>query len=89
LGQAIHPYLFRDCAATTIAIDDPAHVGIAFRLLGHRTEPTTERYYNQARGVEVSRLTQESLLALRRDDIRCVVDHRYDPVMEQRATTGR
>ena len=34
LGQAINPHLFRDCAATSIAIDDPAHVGIASRLLG-------------------------------------------------------
>jgi hypothetical protein len=65
LGQAINPHLFRDCAATSIAIDDPAHVGIASRLLGHRTRSTTERYYNQARSVEASRLMQKSLLARR------------------------
>jgi integrase/recombinase XerD len=65
LGQAINPHLFRDCAATSIAIDDPAHVGIASRLLGHRTGSTTERYYNQARGVEASRLMQNYLLTLR------------------------
>jgi integrase/recombinase XerD len=67
LGQAINPHLFRDCAATSIAIDDPAHVGIASRLLGHRTRSTTERYYNQARSVEASRLMQDHLLALRHD----------------------
>jgi integrase/recombinase XerD len=65
LGQAINPHLFRDCAATSIAIDDPAHVGIASRLLGHRSGSTTERYYNQAHSVEASRLMQKSLIARR------------------------
>jgi len=63
LGHPINPHLFRDCAATSIAIDDPIHIGIASRLLGHRSGSTTERYYNQARSVEASRLLQKSLLA--------------------------
>jgi integrase/recombinase XerD len=67
LGQPINPHLFRDCAATSVAIDDPAHIGIASRLLGHRSASTTERYYNQARGVEASRLMQDYLLTLRHD----------------------
>jgi site-specific recombinase XerD len=62
LGHPINPHLFRDCAATSIAIDDPIHIGIASRLLGHRSGSTTERYYNQARNVEASRLLQKSLL---------------------------
>jgi integrase/recombinase XerD len=66
LGQPINPHLFRDCAATSVAIDDPAHIGIASRLLGHRRGSTTERYYNQARGVEASRFMQDYLLTLRR-----------------------
>jgi integrase/recombinase XerD len=41
LGQPINPHLFRDCAATSIAIDDPAHVRIASRLLGHRQRNAT------------------------------------------------
>ena len=65
LGRAINPHLFRDCATTSVAIDDPKHVGIASRLLGHRTHATTERYYNQARTIEASRLMQKSLLARR------------------------
>jgi integrase/recombinase XerD len=69
LGQPISPHLFRDCAATSVTIDDPAHVGIASRLLGHRTGSTTERYYNQARGVEASCLMQDYLLALRHDNL--------------------
>jgi integrase/recombinase XerD len=75
LGQPINPHLFRDCAATSVAIDDPAHVGIASRLLGHRTGSTTERYYNQARSVEACRLLQKSLLARRHDDDLSAVDH--------------
>ena len=55
LGQPIHPHLFRDAATTSIAIDDPTHIGIASRLLGHRNQETTERYYNQARRIEASR----------------------------------
>jgi integrase len=71
LGQPINPHLFRDSAATSIAIGDPAHIGVASRLLGHRTGSTTERYYNQARNVEASRLMQNHLLALRKG----LVDH--------------
>ena len=66
LGRAINPHLFRDCAATSIAIDDPDHVRVALPLLGHRAISTTERYYNQARNVEASRLMQKVLLSLRR-----------------------
>jgi site-specific recombinase XerD len=66
LGRALPPHLFRDAAATTLAIEDPRHVRIASRLLGHRTFSTTEKYYNQARGVEASRVMQDYLLSLRR-----------------------
>jgi integrase len=66
LGKSINPHLFRDCAATTIALDDPGHVRIASQLLGHRTFSTTEKYYNQARNVEASRTMQDFLLLLRR-----------------------
>ena len=65
LGQPINPHLFRDSATTSIAIDDPKHIGIATRLLGHRNQSTTERYYNPARSIEASRRMQDSLLARR------------------------
>jgi integrase len=65
LGRAINPHLFRDCVATSVAIEDPRHVGIAWRLLGHHTPETTEMYYNQARSVEASRRLQNFLLSLR------------------------
>jgi integrase/recombinase XerD len=54
-GVAINPHLFRDAAATTMAIADPANVRLAAPLLGHRTFTTTERYYRQARAQEAHR----------------------------------
>jgi integrase len=64
-GQSINPHLFRDCAATSIAIDDPAHVRIASQILGHRSTATTERYYNQAQAIDAARRYQRFLVALR------------------------
>jgi integrase len=54
-GAAINPHLFRDAAATTLAIADPAHVRVAAPLLGHRTFMTTERYYQQAKAFDAHR----------------------------------
>ena len=65
LGRAVNPHLFRDCSASTIALEDPHHVRIAARLLGHRTFSTTEEYYIQAGNIEASRIMQTHLLALR------------------------
>ena len=66
LGRSIHPHLFRDCAATSLAIEDPRHVRIAASLLGHRRFATTERFYIQAGNIEASRIMQNFLLSLRR-----------------------
>ncbi len=66
-GWPLNPHLFRDCAATFVAIEDPEHVRISAPLLGHSNLSTTERYYNQAQSVEAGRAYQQSLLALRRD----------------------
>lgn len=54
-GVAINPHLFRDAAATTLAIADPENVRVAAPLLGHRTFTTTERYYQQAKSFEAHR----------------------------------
>jgi hypothetical protein len=86
-GQPINPHLFRDSAATSIAIDDPAHIGVASRLLGHRTASTTECYYNQARSIEASRLVQNHLLALRRS-APDAIDLKKDPITGHRAVQG-
>ncbi len=65
-GTPLNPHLFRDCAATTIAVEDPAHVRIAAPVLGHSSFATTEKYYIQANSLEASRRLRETLLALRR-----------------------
>jgi len=53
--KAMNPHLFRDAAATTLAIGDPAHVRVAAPLLGHRTFATTEKYYHQASAMSAHR----------------------------------
>lgn len=47
-GHPINLHLFRGCVATTIALENPAHIGIAADLLGHTDIAMTERYYIQA-----------------------------------------
>ena len=61
-GVAINPHLFRDAAATTMAIADPANVRLAAPLLGHRTFTTTEKYYRQARAQDAHRAFVDVLL---------------------------
>src|SRR5215469_17035189 len=78
LGQPINPHLFRDSATTSIAIDDPKHIGIATRLLGHRNQSTTERYYNQARSIEAIRRMQRALLERRNGSVNAADD--LDPI---------
>jgi integrase len=62
-GVAINPHLFRDAAATTLAIADPQHVRVAAALLGHRTFTTTERHYQQAKSLEAHRAYVDALFA--------------------------
>jgi integrase len=66
-GVALSPHLFRDCAATSIAIVDPDHVRIAAGILGHSNLSTTEKHYNQARGLEAGRRYQGTIAAIRKD----------------------
>ena len=65
-GAPINPHLFRDAAATTLAIEDPEHVRIASQMLGHGSVRVTERHYNQARMLEAARRYQEEVRARRR-----------------------
>ena len=36
-GNAVNPHMFRDAAATTLAMEDPTHVRISARILGHHS----------------------------------------------------
>jgi integrase/recombinase XerD len=49
-GRRICTHEFRHAAATSIAKEDPAHVGIATTILGHAHYRTTEQYYIFAEG---------------------------------------
>lgn len=64
-GKAINPHLFRDEAATALAIHDPEHVRSAAPLLGQRSLSTTERYYQQAQSLEAQRAFAETVRAIR------------------------
>jgi len=66
-GKFLTPHLFRDCAATSIAIEDPVHVRMAASILGHHRLSTTERFYNQAKMLEAVRSHQSVLSRMRRD----------------------
>ena len=74
-GHAVNPHLFRDCAATTIAIVQPGQIGVARDLLGHASIDTTNAHYNQARSIEASRL-YATVLAHSRAQRAVVHDHR-------------
>ena len=65
-GVSINPHLFRDCAVTTVAIDDPEHIGIAAPLLGHTDPRTTEKHYIQANALVAGRRLRKSVDALRK-----------------------
>ena len=65
-GIAINPHLFRDCAVTSVAIDDPEHIGIAAPILGHTDPRTTEKHYIQANSLVAARKLRSSVDALRR-----------------------
>lgn len=64
-GKSINPHLFRDCVATTIAIEDPEHVGIAVDLLGHSSLEFTQTHYIQADTIRASQSYHSSIKALR------------------------
>lgn len=54
-GHSVNPHLFRDCAATSIALRHGARIGIASALLGHRDRRVTEAHYNQAGMIDAVR----------------------------------
>ncbi len=64
-GKPINLHMFRDAAATSIAIEDPDHVRIAATLLGHSSLATTQKYYDQSRMLAAGRNYQSTLNQLR------------------------
>lgn len=66
-GKRVNPHLFRDIAATSIAIEMPEEVGIVRSILGHASLKTGERFYNQARSVQAGLLYEQALERFRGD----------------------
>ena len=64
-GKALNPHLFRDCAATSIAVEDPDHVRIIPSILGHDTLATSEKHYNHAQTLVACCRYQEQVRRLR------------------------
>jgi integrase len=64
-GRSLSPHMFRDCAATAVAVDNPKHIGDASLILGHAGHNTTEKFYNHARSLEASRRHARMLASLR------------------------
>ncbi|WPZ34045.1 site-specific integrase [Thalassobaculum sp. OXR-137] len=65
-GHAINPHLFRDCAATSIAIEDPEHVRIIKSILGHTSLETSQRFYNQGQSMSAQRDLNRAVLSRRK-----------------------
>jgi integrase/recombinase XerD len=65
-GFRIGPHHFRRCCATSIAVEDPKHIGVAMAILGH-SPSINERHYNKATGLEAGRSFTRSLRKMRKD----------------------
>jgi integrase/recombinase XerD len=69
-GETLRPHAFRHIAATSIATDDPANVGIIASVLGHASMQMSEKHYNRARGVDAISQLQRMTQALRKEAAR-------------------
>jgi integrase/recombinase XerD len=65
-GRGLGPHMFRDCAATSVATEDPEHVLIVPSLLGHSSLRTSQEYYDHAQSNYAVRRYQQHVLARRR-----------------------
>ena len=64
-GHSINPHLFRDCAASALATDDPEHILAIARILGHSSITTTTRHYNQSQMTAAGEILYDVLADLR------------------------
>ena len=59
LGRRINPHLFRDIAATAVAVDHPDNVLVSARLLNNTSLKTTNKHYIQSRMIDAQRVLLE------------------------------
>jgi len=64
-GHVVNQHLFRDSAATSIAIEDPEHVRGTMAVLGHGRLATSETYYNHSGSLQAFRRLQRHVLKRR------------------------
>ena len=65
-GHHVNVHLFRDCAASSLAEDDPLHVELAAELLGHRSFQTTYNHYITATQRSALRRCQANIINRRK-----------------------
>lgn len=65
-GFSVSPHHFRRCVATSIAVEDPAHVWSSTAILGHGSVSMTEQHYNMAESLMASRRHTRTLAGLRK-----------------------
>jgi integrase/recombinase XerD len=65
-GHALNPHLFGDCAATSVATDDPACVHIMKTVLGHSSLKTSEKHYMHAQSHQAMHRHHRHVESLRR-----------------------
>ncbi|MBK9703154.1 MAG: site-specific integrase [Betaproteobacteria bacterium] len=65
-GHGVNPHLFRDIAATTLALARPDQALLARDLLGHSRFDTTEEHYLHARTADAGRAYARRIDALRK-----------------------
>lgn len=65
-GRSINAHLFRDCAATFVALEDPEHIGVVSPLLGHIDPRAAEQHYIQANQIVAGRRLRTSLAQARK-----------------------
>ena len=63
--RRINPHMFRDCAASALATDDPEHILAIARILGHASIDTSNRHYNQSRMTAAGNIFHEVLAGLK------------------------
>jgi integrase len=78
----VNPHLVRKIAATELAIHDPAHIGVAQRLLDHANPATTEEYYDLAQSIDAARRVHQTLGALRQEAVKGVARPTRTPVAD-------
>jgi integrase/recombinase XerC len=68
LGIDLSPHLFRDCAATQIALSAPDCIGITKDILKHATLASSQKFYNQATSFTTFAAHEDVIRRMRDED---------------------